>query len=480
MRRLAAILTALSLTLAATPAFADDVTATAPAPTPRPNVVTAIRRAQVELRGRLAEMKKAGALTERLDEKPSEVVVTLAVWRRETDTLRYLKVVKNGDDLTLAEGDQPLPKVTVSARQDSQYEFADRAEVVVGSLYPVAAAVKLSKKETVYDVTMTYEAPSGRDVSGPEVIAAGSDYLSGRIQQTLDDLRARGVKSRAYPDRLLADVADPYLVKSIVIIEHSSHVALLSDYRPEKEVGDFLEWLGRYGDDAFDGVISSAGASGIAQFIPSTYSALLRQWPELGLIKDFKTGMADHQNALKAEIAYLDDCLTDMPRSVRDSVKSSPLAAATVMAASYNGGSVRVRRAIANWGLSEWTEHSTAAAATYQDQYDDWRAETNRLKKAADKATTKTKTNDLLAQMYKAAAKRDAAAAKLEAVNAGSIRKETYWYVAKLKAVYQMLQGGYYATPTAPAALPVTPASVADEANDGIGVICFDGSGCSE
>jgi hypothetical protein len=464
----------------------------ATAPAARTNVVTAIRRAEQELRTRLAALKKDGMLTERFAAMPGEVEVTLAVWRRDTDTLRYLKVQKNGDDLTLLSGEKPLPRVTVSSRQNSQYEFADRSEIVVGALYPVTKAVALSKKKTVYDVTQTYVVPPGRDVSGPEVIAAGSDYLSGRIQAALDDLRKRGVKSVAFPDRLLADVSDPYLTKAIVIIEHSSHVALLSDYQPEKEMGDFLEYLGRRGDDAFDSSVSSAGASGMVQFIPSTYNLLVKNRPELGLTKDFKTGMADHHNALKAEIAYLDECLADMPRSVRDTVKSNPLSAAEVMAAAYNGGSVRVRRAIANWGLTEWTEHSTAAAATYEQQYKDWRYETNRLKKAADNASTKAKTNELLAQMYKAAAKRDAAAAKLSAVQAGSLRKETYWYVAKLRAVYQMLQGGCYATPAAPAnALPV-PATTTEATSDPDSalelapataagndlVICFDGDGC--
>jgi hypothetical protein len=396
-----------------------------PAPAARPSVVTAIHRAETELKGRLATLKKAGALTERLASKPGEVEVTLAVWRREADTLRYLEVKKNGDELTLIDGEKPLPHVTVSARQNSQYEFADRAEIVVGALYPVATAVQLTKKKTAYDITQTYVVPPGRDVSGPEVIAAGSDYLSGRIQKALDDLRARGVKSMAYPDRLLAETADPYLIKAIVIIEHSSHVALLSDFHPEKEMGDFLEYLGRRGDDAFDSAVSSAGASGMAQFIPSTYNTLVKSRPGLGLIKDFKAGMGDHHNALKAEVAYLDECLADMPRSVRDSVRVNPLAAATVMAASYNGGSVRVRKAIANWG-------------------EDW-----------DQSHTNKKG----------------------VILASSIRSETSWYVAKLKAVYQMLQGGYYATPTAPAnALPANAAPATTASS--VGAICFDGSGC--
>jgi hypothetical protein len=163
----------------------------------------------------------------------------------------------------------------------------------------------------------------------------------------------------------------------------------------------------------------------MAQFIPSTYNTLVKSRPGLGLIKDFKAGMGDHHNALKAEVAYLDECLADMPRSVRDSVRVNPLAAATVMAASYNGGSVRVRKAIANWG-------------------EDW-----------DQSHTNKKG----------------------VILASSIRSETSWYVAKLKAVYQMLQGGYYATPTAPAnALPANAAPATTASS--VGAICFDGSGC--
>ena len=58
-------------------------------------------------------------------------------------------------------------------------------------------------------------------------------------------------------------------------------------------------------DSAFDAAISSAGAAGLVQFIPSTYALMVKKRPDLGLIPDFREGMANHRNAVKAQVASL-------------------------------------------------------------------------------------------------------------------------------------------------------------------------------
>jgi hypothetical protein len=424
-----------------TPASAEE-TAT-PEAAPAPSLVGAINRARIELSARLEAKRAAGELKKQVAEEPIWATVTIAIWNRETDGLRYVTVRKSGRRVERVSGDLPLPTVTYSKQDSSLYAVPDPEEIV-GVLYPVAKAV-----DGAYKITYTYVLPLTEALYVPEVIAAGSDYLSGRIREALDDLRTRGVKSVAFPDCLLADVADPYLVKTIVIIEHTTHTRLLSDFQPEKEMGEFLARLGLRADSAYGGAVSSAGAQGLAQFIPSTYNLLVKQRPELGLIKGFDAGMGDHLNALKAEIAYLDDCLADMPRDVRDTYRVNPQAGAAVLAASYNGGSTRVRRAIASWG-EEWDEvHRNQNGYLY----------------------------------------------------ASSLRSETAWYVAKMRKVYGMLEGGYYATPnTLAAAPPVAPAAAPPAAAEQPvaltapaggqsaianipsavlpAVICFDGSGC--
>ena len=432
---LAALTFAAAFSVTAMPfAAAQETEAVAPpaeAPA-RLNLMDAIKEAEKTLGERLAAAKKAGTFTERVGSLPARAEVTFAAWNREAGALRYLTARKSGTKLELLAGEAPLPRVTVNNREKSQYAFSGDREVVVGLIYPVAV-----KSGKAYDVTLTYRVPVTKAMYAPEVLAAGSDYLTLRIQDAFDDLRARGVKSVALPDRLLADVVDPYLVKSIVVIEHSSHVDLLSDFEPEREMGDFLVQLGLKGDHAFDGSVSSAGATGLAQFIPSTYKSLVKHRPELGLIPDFKKGMADHLNSLKAEIAYLDECLADMPKDIRASYRVNPEATAAVLAASYNGGSTRVRKALLNWG----------------DAWDKVHRNEN-------------------GYMY-----------------ASSLRTETSFYVAKLRQAYRMFTSGYFATPTAPTnALPavaeapsLAPATVAGTPAPAgfVGIICFDEGPCS-
>jgi hypothetical protein len=280
-------------------------------------------------------------------------------------------------------------------------------------------------KKPLYRTDETVYVPPTAEMFVPEMLTAGSDYLSFLVQDAFEELQRREIRSRAFPDLLLSEAIDPYLVKSVVVIEHSNHRSLLRQDDPESVLGSFYVNLAANGEAAFSDAESHAGALGLAQFIPSTYALFVKNRPDLGLIADFREGMADHRNAVIAEVAYFDDTLRMLPEEIRSDYLSDPARASAFLAAAYNGGVSRVKRAYATYGDSWDGYHGTGS----------------------------------------------------------SLRQETVFYVAKLRKVYSMLTSGVFATPNAPSNALPTDSSVASAPKPlALGLstasICFDDGGC--
>ena len=380
---------------------------------------------------------------------PSKVEVVLAVWNRASGTVNLYLADKQGEKMWMKSPGSPPIAVSSHARLYSRYKIPPNCQsTVVGVLYPVMESIG-TKKKPLYRTQETVYVPPTAEMFVPQMLTAGSDYLSYLIRDAFDELQRRQIRSRAFPDRSLAEAIDPYLVKSVVVIEHSAHQVLLREDDPESALGSFYVNLAANGEAAFSDAESTAGALGLAQFIPSTYALFVKNRPDLGLIPDFRQGMADHRNAVIAEVAYFDDTLRALPADVRADYLRDPAQAAAFLAAAYNGGVDRVKKAI----------------TTYGDDWDDYHG-----------ATKKTR--------------------------AKSLRQETVTYVAKLRKVYAMLTAGVFATPSAPSnALPTGSAIAAitdgtaggspsavppvDAAKklaviDPLTTICFDDGGCSK
>jgi len=450
-----------------------------PAPEPQgtSTVLDAVQRARKMLQDEVANRLKQGKQPYQVPNANS-AKVTLAVWDRRSDAITLVQAIKSGTDLTVVSEPKLPIKVSYSGKLYSRYALPPETEsMVVGVIYPVTEKKAVAKKKYVYEATDTVYVPYSSDFYRPEMLAAGSDYLSFLIQDAYDELREKGIRSRAFPDKLLVDVIDPYLVKSIAVIEHSDHLSFMAEEDSESTVGRFLVKLATNREAAFEASISSAGAAGLVQFIPSTYALMVKKRADLGLIPDFRAGMADHRNAVKAQVAYLDMDLASM-QNVRELYVTNKARAAEYLAASYNGGSTRVRRASAAFG-DEWSRS--------------YKAELGRAQ--SDAAVLKKRIASLQKQSGKdaktalTAAKRDreAAIAKIALLNRSSLREETVYYVVKLRHAYAMFTAGYFATPRAPSgALPATaaptaaaPSSSQVAAAPPMGAICFDDGGCS-
>jgi hypothetical protein len=208
---------------------------------------------------------------------------------------------------------------------------------------------------------------------------------------------------------------------------------------------------------------------------------MVKKRPDLGLVPDFRAGMSDHRNAVKAQVAYLDMDLAGM-QDVREIFLTDKARAAEYLAASYNGGSVRVRRAAAAFG-DEWSRSHKKELDRAQSDAAALKKRIASLQKQLDKGVKGSRV--ALAEAKK---QRDAAVAQIASFKRSSLREETVYYVVKLKHAYAMFTAGYFATPRAPSgALPATAAPVAAApaeparvaAAPAAGAICFDDGGCA-
>ena len=185
--------------------------------------------------------------------------------------------------------------------------------------------------------------------------------------------------------------------------------------------------------DTYKYSVSTAGARGIAQFIPSTYASLVTRHSDAGLIADFVAGMSDHENAIKAMYLLLDD----YAGAVR--VKASQgFASGRVFdyaAASYNGGTTRVARAINAFG-DTWNEDRNGQINTLKSQVSSLTSQVKNLKKKIAKADKKTKTS-LQADLNKAQNNLSNISSQLDTVSIATLRPETINYVQKIYKVIQ-------------------------------------------
>jgi hypothetical protein len=117
--------------------------------------------------------------------------------------------------------------------------------------------------------------------------------------------------------------------------------------------------------------VSSAGAGGMVQMIPSTYR-MVRSWhPNVPLIPDFVEGMRNHVNATQAMLLYMQRTWNDLNSSqiIRDSLASGIATEEQLMAAGYNSNPARLAGYISRGGDS-WTGLIPRETKIYLQIYD--------------------------------------------------------------------------------------------------------------
>jgi hypothetical protein len=156
----------------------------------------------------------------------------------------------------------------------------------------------------------------------------GQDYVNRMLDSAAASLSSAGV-------RLSPEVIK--VAERLCIVEHTDHKRFLSEDRPSL----FSEISSLYAlnsGDAYRYSVSTAGAGGMIQMIPSTYTGIRSNHPAANLEPDFVTGMSDHANALKAMLLYIQDTWTGLTRqeTIQQALDSHLATPEELLAAGYN------------------------------------------------------------------------------------------------------------------------------------------------
>lgn len=391
-------------------------------------LVVAVRQARETLSADIRTDAETKRVTKTQEEwRP----VTLAIWDSHTQEIQYVKIERKGNQIrTSAAVDARYPhlKMVRSNGVNSAFQVDnDGRYFVVALRHPVLRA--MNSKKTLFSIEDVVYTPYSKSLHTAAMVVEGEEYLDTLVTSVFDALRAEGVKSRAYPDRLLVDVIDPAMVKAIAAIEHLGEDAMEDDTKRALE--QFFVILGGNQGSAYIYSRSSAGALGLVQFIPSTYTALARR-SNGTLDADFERAMSSHATAIRAQVMYLDILLTEFPSDIREQFATNPERINEYVVAAYNGGSGRVRRAVDIWDQVLSGEKSRQLAKLKRD-YEAAFNEAERLRKA----TLKEKDSKKRAASQK---KLDAQRvtyrtlkAQVDRLEAALLRPETIGYVEKYR-----------------------------------------------
>ncbi len=171
----------------------------------------------------------------------------------------------------------------------------------------------------------------------------GWEYLDRTTQRAYREMNEWDVRSRVDHGRRIARLYAPWIVKTMIAIEHSGS----DEYRPDvaTPIIRVLRTFAHEGEDAFVRERSGAGAVAMAQFMPASYRLVRGMYPNARL-PDFDACMRDHACQIRAMLCHFDAGRVPLPWRVRRSLERSQLRFALNIAAAYNAGGDRATYAV--------------------------------------------------------------------------------------------------------------------------------------
>jgi len=180
----------------------------------------------------------------------------------------------------------------------------------------------------------------------PEVVSAGRYYVHNVIEIARGQLRSKGYSIQPK----VADIAE-----RLATVEHVDHFRFRTEFQPNIYNDIFTLYALNEGQ-TYRYSVSSAGAGGMVQMIPSTYRMVRSQYPNAALMPDFVEGMRNHVNATQAMLLYMQMTWNDLIASptVYGAVQSGLATQDQLMAAGYNSNPAKLAGFI-NRGGENWT-----------------------------------------------------------------------------------------------------------------------------
>jgi hypothetical protein len=179
----------------------------------------------------------------------------------------------------------------------------------------------------------------------PEVVNAGKMYVRNTIDIAREKLKEKGI----FIQPRIADIAE-----RLAALEHVDHQRFRNEYHPNI-YNDIYTLFALNEGDTYRYSVSSAGAGGMVQMIPSTYRMVRARFSHVNLMPDFVEGMRHHGNAAQAMLLYMQWTWNDLMASptVSGALESGIAADFQLMAAGYNSNPAKlagyIKRGGENW-----------------------------------------------------------------------------------------------------------------------------------
>lgn len=199
-------------------------------------------------------------------------------------------------------------------------------------LTPLVVEYPIEKFGSVRE--MAYYTSAHPALLSPEVTKHGQTYVRNMLDRAAERLKAKG--KTVSPE--LLDIAE-----RLCVVEHVDH----DRFRREDRKALYHEVYALYALNELDTYrysVSTAGAGGMVQMIPSTYQMIRRLHPSVGLNPDFVAGMRNHGNALEAMLLYVQDTWNGLAlnQDVLDAMTSKTATQADLVAAGYNSNPAKL------------------------------------------------------------------------------------------------------------------------------------------
>jgi hypothetical protein len=273
--------------------------------------------------------------------------VRIAFYDYDTKQLDYVVMLKdsflakNSDYATTTSKSKPITirisRVNGVNTPITIFGQNNKAHLPLVVQYPVVRDGKYI--ETAYYIS-TYPG-----IVTPEVINAGKLYMRNTLDAARETLKLKGI----FITPQVVDIAE-----RLAIVEHIDH----QRFWTENSLQLFNEVYALYAlneGQTYRYAVSSAGAGGMVQMIPSTYYMIRSRYYNVGLIPDFVEGMRNHQNAAQAMLLYMQMTWSDLLSSptIFDAVQNGVATPAELMSAGYNSNPAKlpgyIKRGGSNW-----------------------------------------------------------------------------------------------------------------------------------
>lgn len=304
-----------------------------------------------QIKGKLDEAKRQMQIKplriSMTETEQTHEIVRLAFYDDKRDEIDYVVIRKvdfldpKSEAIARSEGGQTVRVKTIRGNGVNTpviiYDVYNKPHLPLIVQYPIEKYGKF--------VEMAYYVSTHPGLVTPETVNAGQIYVRNVLDTARSVLREKGI----FIQPKVVDIAE-----RLALVEHVDHWRFRNEYHPRIYNDVYMLYALNQGQ-TYRYSVSSAGAGGMVQMIPSTYRMIRSRYYSVGLMPDFVEGMRDHLNAAQAMLLYMQMTWNDLVSNdtVYQAMADGIATQEQLMAAGYNSNPARlkiyIRRGGANW-----------------------------------------------------------------------------------------------------------------------------------